>query len=124
MSVGSEQYPQQPDVDREFTVSSTPSSPLNTSLPGTFPQTNGTKVNGTSDGSNEAAPRPPPHRTPTSPPPNQNPTNPPAQPPADAEMFKANGNKFFKAKDYANPIREYTKGSIINHRVDEQNRVY
>jgi DnaJ family protein C protein 7 len=71
-------------------------------------------MNGASEGNSEPAPRPPPHRTPTSPPPSKNPTNPPAQPPVDPEMYKANGNKFFKAKDYANAIREYTKG-IINH---------
>jgi DnaJ family protein C protein 7 len=111
MSVAGEQYPQPPDVDREFTASPTPSSPL---VPGAFPQTSGTKVSGNSEGSSEAAPRPPPHRTPTSPPPAQNPTKAPAPPPADAEVFKTNGNKFFKAKDYPSAIREYTKG-IINH---------
>lgn len=107
MSVASEQHPVPPDtnMDREFTASPTPSSPMNGSVPGAFPQPNGSasKVNGD-------APRPPPHRTPTSPPPSKNPTSPPAANPEAAEAFKANGNKFFKAKDYSAAIREYTKG--------------
>ena len=80
-------------------------------VPGAFPQQNG-KVNG--EKKEDAAPRPPPHRTPTSPPPAKNPTSPPAPTPADAEAFKASGNKYFKAKDYANAIREYTKGEIYH----------
>jgi len=109
MSVASEGYPQpQPQTadDTTTATSPAPSSPSVNNVPGAFPQQNG-KVNG--EKKEDAAPRPPPHRTPTSPPPAKNPTSPPAPTPADAEAFKASGNKYFKAKDYANAIREYTK---------------
>jgi DnaJ family protein C protein 7 len=49
----------------------------------------------------EAAPAPPPHKTPTTPPPVST---------EDAEAFKAAGNKYFKAGDYTKAIAEYTKG--------------
>jgi DnaJ family protein C protein 7 len=63
-------------------------------------QTNG---NGTADKptqNGDAAPAPPPHKTPTTPPPSTE----------DAEAFKAAGNKYFKAGDYTKAIAEYTKG--------------
>ncbi|KAI5200793.1 TPR-like protein [Aureobasidium subglaciale] len=62
-------------------------------------QTNG---NGTADKpaqNGDAAPAPPPHKTPTTPPPSAE----------DAEAFKAAGNKYFKAGDYTKAIQEYTK---------------
>ncbi|KEQ73737.1 TPR-like protein [Aureobasidium namibiae CBS 147.97] len=48
----------------------------------------------------DAAPAPPPHKTPTTPPPLST---------EDAEAFKAAGNKYFKAGDYTKAIAEYTK---------------
>ncbi|KAI5243176.1 TPR-like protein [Aureobasidium subglaciale] len=62
-------------------------------------QTNG---NGTADKAaqnGDAAPAPPPHKTPTTLPPSTE----------DAEAFKAAGNKYFKAGDYTKAIQEYTK---------------
>ena len=67
----------------------------------TVPVTNGTSapVNGAAD---EAVPPPPPHRSqPSS----------PVQPEAEqAESFKNEGNRFFKAGDYHHAIEFYTKG--------------
>ncbi|KAF2875525.1 hypothetical protein BDV95DRAFT_484817 [Massariosphaeria phaeospora] len=102
--------PQPMDVDRESTSSPAPSSPAVAQAPGAFPKTNGT--NGEA-----ARPAPPPHRyTKSPPPPSANyaatpeDASPPAQPPTiDAEEYKAAGNKFFKIKDYAAAIREYSK---------------
>lgn len=98
------------DVDREFTSSPVPSSPANVpQAPGAFPKANA------SNGEEEAGPAPPPHRIPTSPPPQpqhqpQPPPQPqPQQPTADAEACKVSGNKFFKAKEYAKAIMEYSK---------------
>jgi len=51
----------------------------------------------------EDRPAPPPHRTPTSPPPQKQPR------PEDAEAFKAEGNRFYKAGSYGRAIDEYTK---------------
>ena len=100
------------DVDREFTSSPVPSSPANVpQAPGAFPKANA------SNGEEEAGPAPPPHRIPTSPPPQpqhqpQPPPQPqPQQPTADAEACKVSGNKFFKTKEYAKAILEYSKGS-------------
>lgn len=76
-------------------------SPLGqTNMPGSFdtPKTNSTTSNG------DAAPPPPPHKS--------NPSSPaaPAAPtPEEAEAFKANGNKFYKNKEYKKAIDEYTK---------------
>lgn len=75
------------DVDREATASPAPASP--SPKANGAPETNGDKP----------APTPPPHKTPAPP------------TPQDAESFKAAGNKFFKAKDYANAIKEYSKGA-------------
>ncbi|KEQ96206.1 hypothetical protein AUEXF2481DRAFT_64813 [Aureobasidium subglaciale EXF-2481] len=61
-----------------------------------------TNGNGTADKAaqnGDAAPAPPPHKTPTTPPPSTE----------DAEAFKAAGNKYFKAGDYTKAIQEYTK---------------
>lgn len=56
---------------------------------------------------NGEGPVPPPHKsTPTSPAAASPPT------PEDAELFKAAGNRFYKAKDYRKAIEEYTKGTI------------
>jgi DnaJ homolog subfamily C member 7 len=79
-----------------------------TPAPEDRPQTNG--VNGEHSEESEAGvPVPPPHRTPTSPPPQQEPEPPKVDPEA-AEAFKAQGNKFYKAKQYEKAIDEYTKG--------------
>ncbi|KAF2476859.1 TPR-like protein [Lindgomyces ingoldianus] len=105
--------PQPMDLDREFTSSPTPtpSSPATAQAPGAFPKTNG------SNGDHEARPAPPPHRYTTSPPPQSatyaatpEAASPPAQPPTiDAESYKTAGNKFFKIKDYAQAVKEYSK---------------
>ncbi|KAK4967022.1 hypothetical protein LTR28_003018 [Elasticomyces elasticus] len=99
------------DVDMEAVRSPTPSNPAVIPTPapahapapvtatsGAVPTTNG--VNGTHE---EAAPVPPPHRTPPSPPPQ------PQQPAVDPEACKTAGNKFFKAKEYDKAIKEYSK---------------
>jgi DnaJ family protein C protein 7 len=74
--------------------------------------------NGTSSSDQEPRPAPPPHRYTTSPPPQsanyaatpEAATPPPQAPTIDAESYKAAGNKFFKIKDYAQAIKEYSKG--------------
>lgn len=82
-----------------------PSSPLaQANMPGSFdtPKTNGTAPNG------DTAPAPPPHKSnPTSPAPPAGPTL------EEAEAFKANGNKFYKNKEYKKAIEEYTKGRLF-----------
>lgn len=65
------------------------------------PQTNGTAAAATNGADKDSAPAPPPHKDPTSP------------PPVDAEACKAAGNKFFKAREYAKAIQEYTKGAVF-----------
>jgi DnaJ family protein C protein 7 len=82
------------DIDQEDPISPLPSSPQ--------PATNGhasspshpdAEING------DSGPLPPPYK-PSSP-----------QPPTvDPEVFKAAGNKFFKAKEYDKAVKEYTKG--------------
>ena len=80
--------------------------------PGSFPQTNGTATptNGVNGDHSEQQqqedqrPTPPPHRTPKSPSP------PPEIREAEAEAFKAAGNKLYKAGQYGSAIDEYTKG--------------
>ncbi|KAF2274940.1 TPR-like protein [Westerdykella ornata] len=97
--------PEPMDIDRETTT-----SPSNTK---TTP--NGTAA--TNGDYQDARPAPPPHRYTTSPPPQSanyaatpEAASPPAQAPTiDAESYKAAGNKFFKIKDYAQAIKEYTK---------------
>ncbi|KAF2107463.1 hypothetical protein BDV96DRAFT_589337 [Lophiotrema nucula] len=112
MSAMSDQPTPQPmDVDREFTASPTPSSPATANTPGGFPKTNGT------NGEQEARPAPPPHRYTTSPPPQsanyaatpEAASPPPQAPTIDPESYKAAGNKFFKLKDYAQAVKEYSK---------------
>ncbi|KAI9846073.1 MAG: hypothetical protein M1837_004329 [Sclerophora amabilis] len=83
------------DIDQNEPPSNPSSSPTSMT-PGAFPATNGT--NG------DVSPAPPPHKVPTSPP-----AAPPQRSTADAESFKAAGNKFFKAKDFDKAISEYTK---------------
>ncbi|KAL9094556.1 MAG: hypothetical protein Q9165_003115 [Trypethelium subeluteriae] len=83
------------DVDRDSPV---PSSP-----PEKSPVANG--ANG-DDHKEDAPPQPPPHRTPSSP---QQENVPQQSPSADAEAYKAAGNKFFKAKEYSRAIQEYSK---------------
>jgi DnaJ homolog subfamily C member 7 len=56
----------------------------------------------------ESVPAPPPHRTPTSPPP-----QPEKSATEEAEAFKAQGNKFYKAGQYGKAIDEYTQGGSI-----------
>lgn len=92
------------DIDSEG-PNGMPSSPsTQANMPGAFdtPKANGTNTNG-------EGPVPPPHKS--------NPTSPvaaPASTPEEAEAFKANGNKFYKSKEYKKAIEEYTKGRIVN----------
>ena len=65
-------------------------------VPGSFEDADGDA--GYTNG--ESSPVPPPHQAPT----------PPPKPSFDPEECKALGNKYFKAKDYARSIAEYTKG--------------
>lgn len=67
------------------------------------PATNGTNgVNGAKEASNGDVPVPPPHRS--------QPSSPAQTAADDAETFKNDGNKYFKAKDYTRAIEFYTKG--------------
>lgn len=87
--------------------------PMDVDPPSPAPKMNG---NG---GETEGRPAPPPHRYTTSPPPQTatyaatpEAASTPVQPPTiDAEEYKAAGNKFFKIKDYAQAIKEYSKGA-------------
>lgn len=65
----------------------------------TVPMSNGADAAQTNDGE---VPTPPPHRS--------QPTTPVQSPAEQAEGFKNEGNKFFKAKDYNQAIVHYTKG--------------
>jgi DnaJ family protein C protein 7 len=100
--------PQPMDVDRDLSSSPAPAP----SSPPPASKTNGTH------GDEIPRPAPPPHRYTTSPPPpsanyaaTPEAASQPAQAPTiDAEEYKAAGNKFFKIKDYAQAIKEYSKG--------------
>ena len=80
-----------------------PSSPP-LSAPGAFPGANGSEADQDEE---EIAPRPPPHRTPSS-------SVPKADTEAEAETHKAAGNKFFKAQQFDKAIAEYTKGISLS----------
>ncbi|WPG98291.1 dnaJ-like protein-like protein subfamily C member 7 [Acrodontium crateriforme] len=73
-----------------------------TAPPGSFPQTNGDKMDHDHN-SGEDAPAVPPHRSP-----------PPEEPKVDAEACKAAGNAFYKAGKYAAAIDEYSKSINAN----------
>lgn len=95
------------EIDSEGLNGTPASPPPQTKMPGSFdtPKTNGSS---SASNTNGDAPAPPPHKS--------NPTSPaaPAAPtPEEAEAFKANGNKFYKAKEYKKAIEEYTKGMPI-----------
>jgi len=60
------------------------------------------------NGDENTAPQPPPHKTPSGPPPKTEEEL--AELRKQAEASKESGNKFFKAKQYAKAIEEYTKG--------------
>ncbi|OTA95842.1 hypothetical protein M434DRAFT_179491 [Hypoxylon sp. CO27-5] len=90
------------DVDKD-TPSAPPSSPppvqpqASFTVPVNTPTTNGVK----NDADEEAeGPAPPPHRS--------NPSSPVPTDAEAAEAHKADGNRFFKQKDYARAIAEYT----------------
>lgn len=84
------------EVNGDAASTSQPRTP-GTNAPGAFPsseQTNGDLREETQ------SPTPPPHRVNT-------------QPKLDPEAAKAAGNKFFKAKDYARAVAEYSKGKTV-----------
>lgn len=60
--------------------------------------------NGTS---HDEAPVPPPHKS--------NPSSPVPSPQDEAEAFKTAGNHFFKAKNYAKAVEQYSKGMPSDH---------
>jgi DnaJ homolog subfamily C member 7 len=99
--------PEQPSSPKK---TSPPKTPFQ-SAPGAFPDsaTNG-ETNGINGRDDEKSPTPPPHKEPPLP---------PSPPPVDAEACKAAGNKFFKAKDFARAIVEYTKGTHLSYTRNE-----
>lgn len=124
-----EDQPTPMDIDGDLTSSPPPMSPANANANAEkVPKQNGTNGTMTPNGEEEAAPRPPPHRVPTSPPTQQAPAPEPVpaapeKPAVDAEACKITGNKFFKAKEYEKAIKEYSKGmhfqpEAICHRKD------
>ncbi|PTB66314.1 TPR-like protein [Trichoderma citrinoviride] len=64
------------------------------------PIPNGSVPNGNVNG-NDEAPAPPPHKS--------NPSSPVPSPIEDAESYKTAGNRFFKEKNYAKAIEQYSK---------------
>ncbi|KAI1417529.1 hypothetical protein F5Y13DRAFT_59446 [Hypoxylon sp. FL1857] len=92
------------DVDKD-TPSAPPSSPppaqpqASFTVPVNTPPTNGVK-NGANANEEAEGPAPPPHRS--------NPSSPVPTDAEAAEAHKADGNRFFKQKDYARAIAEYT----------------
>jgi len=81
-----------------------PSNPPSHQTSFTVPVTNGTdaSTNGVAD---EAVPAPPPHRS--------QPSSPVQSEAEQAESFKNDGNKFFKAGDYTHAIEFYTKAVVL-----------
>jgi DnaJ family protein C protein 7 len=91
--------PPKPQHSKSFTVPVSDKADAAPAKNGTT--TNG--VNGTKQGeSNGDLPVPPPHRS--------QPSSPAQTAAEDAETFKNDGNKYFKAKDYTKAIENYTKG--------------
>lgn len=83
------------DVDQEPVNGAKPSSPQPSAQTNfSVPIPNGTN--------HQEAPAPPPHRS--------NPSSPVPTPEDDAEAYKAAGNRFFKEKNYAKAIEQYSKG--------------
>ncbi|KAK4250539.1 hypothetical protein C7999DRAFT_38384 [Corynascus novoguineensis] len=70
----------------------------------TVPVTNGTDAS-TNGAADEAVPPPPPHRS--------QPSSPVQSEAEQAESFKNEGNKFFKAGDYTHAIEFYTKAVVL-----------
>ncbi len=90
---------QQPQQQQPQRPSNPPSHQNSFTVPvqnGVEPQTNGV--------ADEAVPAPPPHRS--------QPSSPVQTDAEQAESFKNEGNKFFKAADYAHAIEFYTKGEF------------
>ncbi|KAK4668820.1 uncharacterized protein QC764_710820 [Podospora pseudoanserina] len=73
----------------------------------TVPLSNGTdaSANGAATPADEAVPAPPPHRS--------SPSSPVQSEAEQAESFKNDGNKFFKAGDYKHAIEFYTKAVVL-----------
>lgn len=93
--------PPQPQQQQFQRQKSPPPAPPSHSNSFTVPVANGvdSATNGTHD---EAVPPPPPHRS--------QPSSPVQQEAEQAESFKNEGNKFFKAGDYTRALEFYTKG--------------
>ncbi|KAK3900907.1 hypothetical protein C8A05DRAFT_35428 [Staphylotrichum tortipilum] len=92
--------PQQPQQQQPQRPSNQPSHQNSFTVPvpnGVEPQTNGV--------ADEAVPTPPPHRS--------QPSSPVQTDAEQAESFKNDGNKFFKAGDYTHAIEFYTKAVVL-----------
>jgi DnaJ family protein C protein 7 len=89
----------QPQQQQQRPSNSAPQPPPPNSY--TVPVTNGTAAS-TNGAADEAVPAPPPHRS--------QPSSPVQSEAEQAELFKNEGNKFFKAGDYTRAIEFYTKG--------------
>lgn len=98
------------DLDKDTpAVPPTSPPPLQTqsfTIPVNSSPTNGVKK----DANDEAeGPAPPPHRS--------NPSSPVPTDAEAAEAHKADGNRFFKQKDYARAIAEYTSGMLLRSHI-------
>ncbi|KAK4106734.1 TPR-like protein [Parathielavia hyrcaniae] len=96
--------PPQPQPQQQQQQPQRPSSPPSHQNSFTVPVTNGADAttNGTDD---EAVPAPPPHRS--------QPSSPVQSESEQAESFKNEGNKFFKAGDYTHAVEFYTKAVVL-----------
>lgn len=97
------------DLDKD-TPAPPPSSPppaqqqASFTLPVNSPPTNGVKKGSGEEEGDEPAPPPPAHRS--------NPSSPVPSDAEAAEAHKADGNKFFKQRDFSRAIAEYTSGML------------
>ncbi|KAL2133689.1 hypothetical protein VTI74DRAFT_1917 [Chaetomium olivicolor] len=82
-----------------------PSNPPSHTNSFTVPVTNGAAAPSTNGVADEAVPPPPPHRS--------GPSSPVQNEAEQAESFKNEGNKFFKAGDYTHAIEFYTKAVVL-----------
>ena len=101
-----QQYPQQPQQpqpqQQQQQYQQRPSNPPSHQNSFTVPVTNGAEQPSANGAADEAVPAPPPHRS--------QPSSPVQTEAEQAEAFKNEGNKFFKAGDYTHALEFYTKG--------------
>ncbi|KAL2261306.1 hypothetical protein VTK26DRAFT_4422 [Humicola hyalothermophila] len=99
----SSQFPQNHQPPPQYQKSPSMSSHTPNSF--TVPVTNGVDASKTNGVADEAVPPPPPHRS--------QPSSPVQSEAEQAESFKNEGNKFFKAGDYTHAIEFYTKAVVL-----------